>query len=418
MQSLQPLPLRSSHVGTSSGSRSPSICINSRIAIGPLPCPSTANASSEDINSSNAAFSSVSRCSAAVPHLQHSHSTLRRGSSLVPRAEAGQVATNADDSPGPLLTAFTRFSSLVTSFFPLWVIGAAFGGFHKPELFNWFQTSQITNGLMFVQLGMGLTLTFTEIGKVFTKQPALLALGMFLQYTVLPAIGFCISREWGLERGLAIGVALVSCMPGGTASNIVAFIARCDMPLSVMMTSASTLMAIAATPLLSSILVGQLVPLDPKAMFLSVLQLVLAPVLIGATVNTLFPKFVSIVRPFMPMAATAIVVLIVGSMIACNVDIMSNFGPQVIPAVFTLHAMGFFLGYYVSKFFGTTDKVSRTNSIEVGMQSSALAAVLAKLHFPDQPMVVAACIMSACTHATLGSLMAGFWNCTVQDPDA
>jgi len=271
---------------------------------------------------------------------------------------------------------------------------------------------------MFVQLGMGLTLTFTEIGKVFTKQPALLALGMFLQYTVLPAIGFCISRDWGLERGLAIGVALVSCMPGGTASNIVAFIARCDMPLSVMMTSASTLMAIAATPLLSSILVGQLVPLDPKAMFLSVLQLVLAPVLIGATVNTLFPKFVSKVRPFMPMAATAIVVLIVGSMIACNVDIMSNFGPQVIPAVFTLHASGFFLGYYVSKFFRTTDKVSRTNSIEVGMQSSALAAVLAKLHFPDQPMVVAACIMSACTHATLGSLMAGFWNCTVQDPDA
>lgn len=120
----------------------------------------------------------------------------------------------------------------------------------------------------------------------------------------------------------------------------------------------------------------------------------------------------------MPLSATIVVVLIVGSMISCNVEVMSKFGSVVIPAVAILHCSGFFLGYSMSKAMGLSDKVARTNSIEVGMQSSALAAVLAKLHFPGEPMAVAACIMSACTHATVGSLLAGYWNATVKDPDA
>ncbi|GFH20386.1 putative sodium/metabolite cotransporter BASS1, chloroplastic [Haematococcus lacustris] len=464
---------------------------------------------------------------------QHQHSRqlrVRRGSSrlIAASASASEPAPPAS-GPGPIEQAILAIGAIATTLFPVWVIGAAVGGFHRPELFNWFHTSQITNGLMFVMLGMGLTLTFEEIGAVFTRQPQLLALGMMLQYSVLPAVGYTISRYWGLEPGLAIGLALVSCMPGGTASNIVAFIARGDMPLSVMMTSASTLMAVFMTPFLTTLLVGQLVPVDPKAMFVSVLQLVLLPVLVGCTINSIAPAFVSHastyiavawqtlrkkgevgwtkmtwsrvcrvppsmfttaaqawwiivklsttcmnehahrmhrthgalynmllcrcsrmlflvvaffiqiscllstltflecmrvalhvlwlqvrrVRPFMPLAATIVIMLLIGSMVSCNVHIVGAYGPQVIPAVFMLHSTGFFLGYWLSKAIGTTDKVARTNSIETGMQSSALAAVLAKLHFPDQPMVVAACVMSACTHALLGSILAGVWNATV-----
>ncbi|KAL6746054.1 sodium bile acid symporter family-domain-containing protein [Haematococcus lacustris] len=348
---------------------------------------------------------------------QHHHSRqieVPRGSSrlIAASASASEPAPPAS-GPGPIEQAILAIGAIATTLFPVWVIGAAVGGFHRPELFNWFHTSQITNGLMFVMLGMGLTLTFEEIGAVFTRQPQLLALGMMLQYSVLPAVGYTISRYWGLEPGLAIGLALVSCMPGGTASNIVAFIARGDMPLSVMMTSASTLMAVFMTPFLTTLLVGQLVPVDPKAMFVSVLQLVLLPVLVGCTINSIAPAFVRRVRPFMPLAATIVIMLLIGSMVSCNVHIVGAYGPQVIPAVFMLHSTGFFLGYWLSKAIGTTDKVARTNSIETGMQSSALAAVLAKLHFPDQPMVVAACVMSACTHALLGSILAGVWNATV-----
>ncbi|KXZ51318.1 hypothetical protein GPECTOR_13g805 [Gonium pectorale] len=269
--------------------------------------------------------------------------------------------------------------------------------------------------------GMGLTLTFGEIASVFTKQPQLLLLGMVLQYTILPCFGYVISRylaaQPNLAPGLAVGVALVSCMPGGTASNIVAYIAKGDMPLSIMMTTASTLMAIATTPVLTSLLVGTLVPVDPGAMFLSVLQLVLAPVLAGTAVNQFFPSAVARVKLYTPFLATVVVFLIVGSMIATNVAVVASSGAAIIAAVFVLHSTGFFLGYSLSKVMGLSDKIARTNSIEVGMQSSALAAVLAKVHFPD-PVVVAPCVLSACTHATIGSLLAGYWAATLKNEEA
>ncbi|KAI8471485.1 MAG: sodium bile acid symporter family-domain-containing protein [Monoraphidium minutum] len=296
-----------------------------------------------------------------------------------------------------------------TTLFPLWVVLAAVAGFHHPPLFTWFKDSYVTFSLMAVMLGMGLTLTFQEMASVFTRQPQLLLLGMALQYTVLPGVGLAISKWWGLSSSLAIGVALVSCMPGGTASNIVAYIARGDMPLSVMMTTASTLMAVFTTPLLTSLLVGTLVPVDPTAMFLSTLQLVLVPVLVGAAVNQYFPKSVARIRLYTPFVATLIVTLIVGAMISTNVAVVAQSGFQIVSAVFCLHSSGFALGYLISKALGLSEQICRTNSIEVGMQSSALAAVLAKIHFPHDPVIVAPCVLSACTHAVIGSLLAGVW---------
>ncbi|PNH12740.1 putative sodium/metabolite cotransporter BASS1, chloroplastic [Tetrabaena socialis] len=343
----------------------------------------------------------------------------------------------------PLELQLAAFCAGFTRLFPLWVLLAAFTGFHMPELYLWFDNTCITFGLMFVMAGMGLTLTFGEIAAVFTKQPQLLLLGMVLQYTILPAFGYVISRylmaQPGLAPGLAVGVALVSCMPGGTASNIVAFIAKGDMPLSIMMTTASTIMAIFTTPILTTLLVGTLVPVDPRAMFMSVLQLVLAPVVAGTALNQLFPAAVSRVKLYTPFMATVrgeaaaapwrgrlvavagrglvpnvVVFLIVGSMIATNVAVVASSGLVIVGAVFLLHSTGFGLGYGLSKAMGLSNKIARTNSIEVGMQSSALAAVLAKVHFAD-PVVVAPCVLSACTHATVGSLLAGYWAATLKE---
>uniref|UniRef100_A0A383WK02 Bile acid:sodium symporter n=1 Tax=Tetradesmus obliquus TaxID=3088 RepID=A0A383WK02_TETOB len=317
----------------------------------------------------------------------------------------------------PLEQRLGRLCKTLTTLFPLWVVGAALLGFHHPPAFLWFTDTYVTWSLIFCMLAMGLTLTFEEIASVFTRSPQLLLLGMVLQYSVLPLIGFAISRHWGLSSSLAIGVALVSCMPGGTASNIVAYIARGDMPLSIMMTTASTIMAVFTTPLLTSLLVGTLVPVDARAMFLSVLQLVLAPVIVGTAANQLFPRAVQRLRIYTPLAATAAVVMIVGSMIATNVSVVAASGLAIITAVLTLHSCGFGLGYFISKGLGLSDRVCRTNAIEVGMQSSALAAVLARKHFPHDPMIVAPCVLSACTHATLGSLLAGYWNLTSKDEE-
>eukprot|EP00878_Enallax_costatus_P032589 GHUV01035828.1.p1 GENE.GHUV01035828.1~~GHUV01035828.1.p1 ORF type:complete len:352 (+),score=75.40 GHUV01035828.1:655-1710(+) len=308
-------------------------------------------------------------------HVQQNQRTTHRSANFVCTASAsGAAAAACGDSSSsepeavvfsPLEQKIGAICKTLTNFFPLWVVLAAAVGFYNPPLFVWFDDSLVKTSLMFCMLAMGLTLTFQEIAGVFTRAPQLLLLGMVLQYTVLPSIGWAISRYWGLTSSLAIGVALVSCMPGGTASNIVAYIAKGDMPLSIMMTTASTIMAVFTTPILTNILVGTLVPVDPKAMFLSVVELVLAPVIVGAALNQCFPRLVQRVRIYTPFLATLLVVMIVGSMISTNVGVVSQSGFTIITAVLTLHSCGFALGYFISRAFGLSDKICRTNSIEV-----------------------------------------------------
>ncbi|KAF6259620.1 sodium bile acid symporter family-domain-containing protein [Scenedesmus sp. NREL 46B-D3] len=362
--------------------------------------------------------SSYSRAYRQAPQQSNSRLSLACAASAAGAVPGDSSSGNGSSEPvtfSPLEQRIGGFCKFLTTLFPLWVVAAALLGFYHPPLFVWFNDDYVTWSLIFCMLAMGLTLTFEEIVSVFTRSPQLLLLGMVLQYSVLPFIGFLISRHWGLSSSLAIGVALVSCMPGGTASNIVAYIARGDMPLSIMMTTASTVMAVFTTPLLTSLLVGTLVPVDAAAMFLSVLKLVLAPVIVGTAANQLFPRAVQRLRIYTPLLATVAVVMIVGSMISTNVAVVSLSGFSIITAVLTLHSCGFGLGFFISKGLGLSDRVCRTNAIEVGMQSSALAAVLARTHFPHDPMIVAPCVLSACTHATLGSLLAGYWNLTSKD---
>jgi BASS family bile acid:Na+ symporter len=153
-----------------------------------------------------------------------------------PRASSSSAAGGAGDSSsppplqlGPLERRVAQLCRALTMAFPAWVLAAAYLGVTHPPLFTWVSNDGITLSLAACMLGMGLTLTFSEIAAVFTQRPQLLALGMVLQYTVLPVVGWAISQFWGLARPLAIGVALVSCMPGGTASNIIALIAKGDM---------------------------------------------------------------------------------------------------------------------------------------------------------------------------------------------
>lgn len=310
--------------------------------------------------------------------------------------------------PSGFEAGLTSFTSWATNLFPVWVAAAAVTGLLYPHLYSWYTVEYFTPSLSLIMWGTGLNLTLKEIGGVFTKQPQLLLLGMILQYTVMPVLGFLISRYWGLAPGLAIGVALVACMPGGTASNIVCFIARGEMALSVMMTTASTLAAVVTLPLLTSLLVGTLVAIDPLAMLLSTLQMVLAPVLAGAIMNQAFPRTTARVARVTPLAAIALIVLIIGSTLAANVETARASGAVLLSAVFCLHGSGFAIGYFIAKSLGLSDMIARTMSIEVGMQSSALAVVLAGRHFAD-PTVAAPCALSACTHVTIGSILAGIW---------
>ncbi|KAG2428650.1 hypothetical protein HXX76_011355 [Chlamydomonas incerta] len=304
----------------------------------------------------------------------------------------------------------------ITSLFPLWVVMAAALALGRPEAFTWLPTPFITWGLALTMLGMGLTMRLADFADVFRRMPALLLLGMGLQYTVMPALGWLFSRYAGLPAPLAVGIAVLSACPGGTASNIVAFLARGEMALSILMTAASTLAAVVATPAITAALAGTLVPVDAKGLFMSTMQVVLLPVMAGCVANQAFPAVVARVARFTPAVATLLVAGIVGSTLAASAGAVRASGPALLGAVAGLHASGFLLGFVISKALGLSGKVCRTMSIEVGMQNSTLGAVLAALHFAD-PLTAAPCAVSACTHSVMGSALAAYWRRTTKDEE-
>lgn len=181
-------------------------------------------------------------------------------------------------SPSPLygdqLTtwdAVIKWSATLTQLFPLWVLVGCAAAFLWPPLFLWFRKEYLTFGIALTMMGMGFTLSVDDFADVL-RHPTRLVTGVCLQYTIMPLLGFLASRLCGLSRAVAVGVVLVSCCPGGTASNIVSYIAQADVALSVAMTSCSTVLAVVMTPLLTQLLAGTLVSVDGLGLFLSTLQ--------------------------------------------------------------------------------------------------------------------------------------------------
>ena len=230
----------------------------------------------------------------------------------------------------------------------------------------------------------------------------------------MPLLGYTISRFAGLDPALAIGICILSACPGGTASNIVAYIARGEMPLSILMTTASTLAAIVMTPLLISLLAGSFVPVDPLALLLSCLQVVLLPVALGCLINKAQPQMAGRLARFTPAMATLLIALIVGKTLGHNSQAALAAGLPLLAAVSTLHISGFVIGFVVSKALGLSNKLARTNSVEVGMQNATLGAVLAVAHFAD-PLVSVPCAVSSCAQSIIASLIAAYWRATTPE---
>jgi BASS family bile acid:Na+ symporter len=203
------------------------------------------------------------------------------------------------------------------------------------------------------------------------------ALGVALQFTVMPLLGWWLGRLLALPTPFAVGLILVACCPGGTASNVVSYLARADVPLSVTMTATSTLLAVAATPLLTALLASSRVDVPAAGLFLSTLQVVIAPIVLGVSLRRLAPRVWAAVVPAAPLLAVGMITLIVASIIGAGRDQILDAGPRLVAGVFGLHAGGFLLGYAASRLVARDETVARTISIEVGMQNSGLGVVLA-----------------------------------------
>lgn len=301
-----------------------------------------------------------------------------------------------------------RALSLATNLFPVWVLLGGVLALVHPAWFTWFSGDFITWGLAVIMLGMGITLSVDDCKRVL-KMPRAVGIGFAAQYLIMPFLGWSIAHLLKLETQFAVGLILVSCCPGGTASNVVNYLARSNLALSVLMTACSTVGAIVMTPLLTKWLAGQYVPVDAWGLFLSTLQIVLAPVVVGVALNRFAPRFVKFVLPVSPLISVLAIVLICASIIGGSADKFKQSGGVLALAVFLLHAGGFSLGYIFSRVLRCDKLTSRTISVEVGMQNSGLGAALAKAHFAALPLAALPCAISATFHSVIGSVLAGYW---------
>lgn len=300
-----------------------------------------------------------------------------------------------------------------TNLFPLWVALGAVVALVRPSLVVWFQGPYIVWGLAVIMLGMGITLSIDDFRSV-AKMPKAVAVGFVEQYTIMPLLGWGAATLFDLPTPLAVGVILVGCCPGGTASNVVTYLARANVALSVLMTMCSTFAAVVMTPMLTAALAGTLVPVDAWGLFESTVQVVLLPVIIGLALHHLTPRLVDVVLPVAPLVSVLVIALICSSIIGQSADAFLQSGPRLVAAVATLHGGGFALGYAGARVLGYDRSIARTISIEVGMQNSGLGAVLARRHFSD-PLTALPAAISATMHSVIGSALAGIWR-QRQDP--
>ena len=299
--------------------------------------------------------------------------------------------------------------------FPLWALLASLLALYDPALFTWFTGPLITIGLGVIMLGMGLTLEFADFRRVSTR-PRLVVLGLLLQYTVMPLLGWGLGLAFGLPTPFAVGLVLVACCPGGTASNVVTYLARADVPLSVTMTTCSTLLAALATPTLTALLAGSRVDVPTGGLFASTVQVVILPVVAGLLVRRFAPQVSEAVAPVAPLVAVVAIVLIVASIIGAGRDDILASGLSLVGAVLTLHAGGFALGYIAGRLLVDNEQASRAVSIEVGMQNSGLGVVLARQNFAS-PLVAIPSAISSLFHSLIGSALAGWWRWSAQEPE-
>lgn len=253
--------------------------------------------------------------------------------------------------------------------------------------------------------GMGMTLKLDDFRVVFSR-PKDVLIGCMAQFTVMPLLAWLLAHIFSLDEALTIGVVLVGCCPGGTASNVITYLAKGDLALSVGMTATSTLLAPILTPLLVWILAGKDVDVDIIGMLLSILWVVILPIVAGLIIKTLLPKFSEKATAYLPALSSLVICIIVFIVIAANASKLLSGGLIIILVVILHNICGLTLGYAIGRVTDMKDSKRRAVSIEVGMQNSGLASSLATIHFAAYPMATIPGAIFSVWHNISGAIVA------------
>ena len=278
-----------------------------------------------------------------------------------------------------------RFVKYISEYMGLLVLAAALLALLFPGVLQQIRPTVINYLLGVVMFGMGLTLNLQDFKVVFSR-PKDVITGCIAQFTVMPLLAWGLARVFSLDEALALGVVLVGCCPGGTASNVITYLAKGDLALSVGMTGVSTLLAPFLTPLLTWALAGKSVDVDVASMFLSILWVVILPIVLGLLVKGLWPKLTEKAADYLPAVSSIAIALIVAIVISANAGKLLAGGPTIVLVVMLHNVCGLCLGYLTGRLLGLSEAKKRAVSIEVGMQNSGLASSLATIHFAAWPL--------------------------------
>lgn len=312
------------------------------------------------------------------------------------------------------MKALERLSNFVGKYMAYIVIVVAALALFVPSTFSWLKASYINPLLMIVMFGMGLTLKPDDF-KLVLSRPLDVLIGFLAQFVIMPLIALFLVKVFNLPPELAVGVVLVGTCPGGTSSNVMTYLAKGDVALSVTMTSFSTLFAPFLTPFLTKFLIGATVEVDVMNMFISIVKVVIVPIGLGFVINKFLGKVTEKLVKVLPLVSVTAIVAIVATVVSMNSAKLMTSGLLIIAIVILHNGLGYLLGFFAAKVLGLNLAKQKAIAIEVGMQNSGLATSLAATAFAQYPLATIPGAIFSVWHNISGAILANFFATKTED---
>lgn len=295
--------------------------------------------------------------------------------------------------------------AIFTRLFPLWAVLLSVAAYFTPSTFTGI-APYISYLLMLIMFAMGVTLNIGDFKRVLSS-PGAVAAGICIHYFIMPLAAWLLAKALQMPPDLAVGMVLVGSVASGTASNVMIYLARGDVALSVTISAVSTLVGVFATPLLTRLYVDASIEVDIYGMLISILQIVVVPIGLGLIVHHLCLPLVKKIEPYLPAFSMVCILAIISAVVAGSQSFIGSVGLIVIVGVILHNLIGLLSGYWGGKLLGFDESTCRTLAIEVGMQNSGLAAALGKMYF--SPLAALPGALFSVWHNLSGSLLAGYW---------
>ena len=303
---------------------------------------------------------------------------------------------------------FKKICDFSTKYMATLILGVAVIALFVPKTALWVQTSWINTLLMLVMFGMGLTLNPKDFLMVL-KRPKEILIGGVAQFTIMPILAFILGKAFGLDTALLVGVILVGTCPGGTASNVMTYLAKGDVALSVGMTSVNTLLAPILTPLITYLFLRTSVDMDIWAMFFSIIKVVIVPIGLGLLMTKLWGGLTQKASSYLPFVSVVAITLIIASVVSHNAERILKTGFVIFAVVILHNLLGYVAGFSVASILRMNTPQKKAMSMEIGMQNSGLATSLAMTSFPNLAMATVPGAIFSVWHNISGAILASIF---------